>query len=73
MSAAGHGGLSPRALSRTHAGQHITRNGAKIASIHTIFSSTEVLKTASSVLNITPKPCCYRCYKISIMADVSAL
>ena len=29
MSAAGHGGLSPRALSRTHAGKHISRNGAK--------------------------------------------
>ena len=30
MSAAGHGGLSPRALSRTHAGKHITKNGTKI-------------------------------------------
>ena len=29
MSAAGHGGLSPRALSRTHAGKPISRNGAK--------------------------------------------
>ena len=29
MSAAGHGGLSPRALSRTHAGKQISRNGAK--------------------------------------------
>ena len=29
MSAAGHGGLSPRALSRTHAGNAISRNGAK--------------------------------------------
>ena len=26
MSAAGHGGLSPRALSRTHAGKPISRN-----------------------------------------------
>ena len=29
MSATGHGGLSPRALSRTHAGKAISRNGAK--------------------------------------------
>ena len=29
MSAAGHGGLSPWALSRTHAGKPISRNGAK--------------------------------------------
>ena len=29
MSAASHGGLSPRALSRTHAGKPISRNGAK--------------------------------------------
>ena len=27
MSAAGHGGLSPRALSRTHVGKPISRNG----------------------------------------------
>ena len=29
MSAAGHSGFSPRALSRTHAGKPISRNGAK--------------------------------------------
>ena len=34
MSAAGHGGLSPRALSRTHVGKPITRNGAKTFKLH---------------------------------------
>ena len=29
MSAPGHGGLSPRALSRTHVSKLISRNGAK--------------------------------------------
>ena len=29
MSAAGHGGLSPRAISRTHAGNHIVETARK--------------------------------------------
>ena len=37
MSAAGHGGLSLRALSRTHAGKPISRNGAKTCkSLHIV-------------------------------------
>ena len=65
MSTAGHGGLSSRALSRTHAVKPISRHGAKKHLNH--------IKWHQQLLNITPKPCCYRCYKICIMADVSAL
>ena len=42
MSAAGHGGLSSRALSRTHAGMPITRNGAKIFKSLRIVCQTKI-------------------------------